>query len=669
MYHMTIREEKKKNNLYSFWELLGQKGIEIPIIQRDYAQGRKNQKELRNKFLYALKDALEKEKEIRLDFIYGYIENQCFQPLDGQQRLSTLFLLHCYAAFQDRIWKERTKTLEKFSYETRTTSRDFCKGLVANIQEIVLKREDVLSQQIINSAWFFLIWKNDPTIVAMLQTLDDIHRIFYSIPMLWERLVEKKLIRFYYVELKAIGLTDDLYIKMNARGRLLTSFENFKATFEKYIQDEGWDGDLAHEETFKSKIDTVWTDLFWSLIDRNEDGPVGNQMSKAFMNFIAMLAMIGQAIEKPEHRTQEIQKLQQDASKLKPKYFSKKLYARLRKYFNIYHEAVIERRIDLKPSSTLWGIPNDKLLYYLVTKASYTQKVLFFAQVEYLMKVKVTLFDREKYDNWMRVIRNIVARGDLNKSGNQTMIVRSPEAFEGAINLIEELSDGCHDIYPFLSKHQLRSGFANTQMKEERSKAKLILEDNKNEKLRNIIYKLEHLNLFRGRIKFVFDCLDFADGEDLNVSFAEKIYNVVEKYLSGGNISDKIRRALLCTSDNEGNYEYYEYWQSWWGIGQAHKRYLIRTTRELEYYIYATNYGIYIKNLILKLIEMGSVEKLLDSFVPPDDMPNWKKRLIKEPELLNNCNAKYIALPANKDFCYLLQGVRPRTLDKCTKIQ
>lgn len=34
------------NNKYTFWKLLDDTSIEIPIIQRDYAQGREEEKKL-----------------------------------------------------------------------------------------------------------------------------------------------------------------------------------------------------------------------------------------------------------------------------------------------------------------------------------------------------------------------------------------------------------------------------------------------------------------------------------------------------------------------------------------------------------------------------------------------------------------------------------------------
>src|SRR5690349_5248263 len=87
----------------SFYQLFAEKKlkIEVPIIQRDYAQGRSRESEVRNNFLDALWKYLNENKPGKeLDFVYGAISEtgngQSFIPLDGQQRLTTLFLLHWY---------------------------------------------------------------------------------------------------------------------------------------------------------------------------------------------------------------------------------------------------------------------------------------------------------------------------------------------------------------------------------------------------------------------------------------------------------------------------------------------------------------------------------------------------------------------------------------------
>ena len=90
--------ENTLENGIGFWQLIYKNKIEIPIIQRDYAQGRNDDKTkiIRNGFLSSLIDTLENKKTLELDFVYGNVNEEVLQPLDGQQRLTTLFLLHWY---------------------------------------------------------------------------------------------------------------------------------------------------------------------------------------------------------------------------------------------------------------------------------------------------------------------------------------------------------------------------------------------------------------------------------------------------------------------------------------------------------------------------------------------------------------------------------------------
>jgi hypothetical protein len=75
--------------------------IEIPLFQRDYAQGRMTStvQRIRTSFLDVLHKAVTGGSAVSLDFVYGDVDAGTLRPLDGQQRLTTLFLLHWYLAF------------------------------------------------------------------------------------------------------------------------------------------------------------------------------------------------------------------------------------------------------------------------------------------------------------------------------------------------------------------------------------------------------------------------------------------------------------------------------------------------------------------------------------------------------------------------------------------
>src|SRR5690554_2389018 len=154
------------NNI-SFWQLLEKNKISIPIIQRDYAQGREEESEKREKFLESIVKHLEKHEKLHLDFVYGRVKDGIFYPIDGQQRLTTLFLIHWYFSIKekDKIDVETKSKLARFVYDTRISSREFCKSIVEEDIKIPdslgnNKFIDYLKKQF----WFRSSWNSDPTI-------------------------------------------------------------------------------------------------------------------------------------------------------------------------------------------------------------------------------------------------------------------------------------------------------------------------------------------------------------------------------------------------------------------------------------------------------------------------------------------------------------------------
>ena len=193
--------------------------------------------------------------------MYGKIEGATFHPLDGQQRLTTLFLLHWYlASAANRL--EAGAAWTRFSYATRASARLFCQRLAANP---LPQDEDVPSAWIIDQPWYLYVWRTDPTIQSMLVMIDAIHGEVQRLqPNLdaqaaWERLThaESPAVSFYLLPLDDMESDEDLYIKMNSRGKPLTPFENFKARFEQDIRHSDRADEFAH------KIDGPWSDLLW----------------------------------------------------------------------------------------------------------------------------------------------------------------------------------------------------------------------------------------------------------------------------------------------------------------------------------------------------------------------------------------------------------------------
>ncbi|RKT79411.1 uncharacterized protein DUF262 [Terracoccus luteus] len=252
--------------------------IEIPLIQRDYAQGRPDAKYVRDMFLDSLYTAVTSGPPVGLDFVYGEVRHGKFEPLDGQQRLTTLFLLHWYLAF-------RTGTLEAshpwthFTYATRPSARRFCEQLVANPPAADLAGPP--SVWITDQSWYLHLWRFDPTVEAMLVMIDAIAaRLADADPMAaWAALTDADdpAVWFQLLPVADMGAVDDLYIKMNSRGKPLTAFEAFKAHFGQVIEHTG------RTAEFGELIDGPWTDLLWPY--RGDNDIVDDEFMR-FFDFI-----------------------------------------------------------------------------------------------------------------------------------------------------------------------------------------------------------------------------------------------------------------------------------------------------------------------------------------------------------------------------------------------
>ncbi len=284
------------------WKLLNEYSVEIPILQRDYAQGRETKriKSIREKLLDAICTAVKEQREpLELDFVYGYSEdkkeNGVFCPLDGQQRLTTLFLFYWYiAVYEDRLDDLVQKTLAKFTYEVRHSSREFCAQLVKYQPEHF---DEPIKDNIQNQPWFFAAWQHDPTVRAMLTMLNAIqhHVAVFELKNVWPALVsDRPPMVFHLLPMEVLGQSDDLYIKMNSRGKELTNFEHFKARFSEFLKDKG------KADQFNQSIDREWTDLFWGRYrcdDQTVD--IAKKADAAFMRFFNYLSdMIAAGMEK-----------------------------------------------------------------------------------------------------------------------------------------------------------------------------------------------------------------------------------------------------------------------------------------------------------------------------------------------------------------------------------
>ena len=255
----------------SFYKFFKQYKIVVPIIQRDYAQGRKTQKanDVRDNFIKSIFRALDKGESTDFNFVYGYEgADHEFYPVDGQQRLTTLYLLHWLiyvkiGEFDDVVVVDDGKVVDVmkngvFTYQTRTSSTEFFSWLqdkMETISKMLADSPKSLEEIMINSSDYQSSWKNDPTVSAAIVMLDALNEKLKNedktkLKEYWDKLKaddpDDYVIFFQVIseeidETDSVGdskksrirnLTDKTYIRMNARGKELTPFENVKAMID-----------------------------------------------------------------------------------------------------------------------------------------------------------------------------------------------------------------------------------------------------------------------------------------------------------------------------------------------------------------------------------------------------------------------------------------------------
>ena len=655
---------------YTFTDLLEKKcfdfsKIEIPLLQRDYVQGQKevdgilpiNKTGFR--FIKEIFKSLKSNTPMDLDFIYGAIENDnVFIPLDGQQRLTTLFLLYWYYSckdFKDKELTDKLSNLSNFTYETRISSRDFCIELCKLTK--TFSPSEIPSKYIRNEHWFFNKFNLDPTVSSMLNMLDVIHKFDLENDIHYNQLNNLK---FNVLNIKKFGLTEELYLKMNARGKLLTNYEKIKAELEKKVIDLAWEKNIEEENKFYFKADRIWTDLFWNTFK--------DSLDDAFLNFIAEIVIIEQTlqIKNLENETgkdsiKRIQRIADNIENLSVDDIDEVIFTKLKIILDLYSE---NENFHKKSKITLWDFCKEKdTLFSTICKVedgadvTYTVRGLFYAQTLYLEKAN---FSEDSFDDWMRVIRNIAENSNID----------SVQSFRGFLNLIIELSNGCNDIYTYLSAHKIESNFAKNQILEEIYKAKTIKKDQKSKKL---ISELEENSFCKGKIYFALYCcnINILDKYlELDISLFEKVKDVFDTYLSKNNISDDFR-VLLFTC---GNNRFYDYWGSWSYKTNTHKRCCIESTNDLYQYFSrienAQYWKDFLKDAVLRLTKKTSIRELLSAYQCPDNMPKWEKWIIKNPdEFSKHCAGHYFGITSDNKTCFLYEWrKRPNDRNDCFKV-
>lgn len=578
-----------ENNISNLKDILSNKKlkISIPIIQRDYAQGRKDAVTIRDKFLYEIFNRLDNDENLFLDFVYGNIEGDKFIPIDGQQRLTTLFLLHLYFAKKE---SKDCEYLKGFTYETRSSSREFCERLVnADIDF----NKDEISADIKNYSWFMPFWENDPTVKSMLVMIDAIHDKFKNFTF-YDRLEN---INFSFLELKEFGLTDDLYIKMNARGKPLSEFENFKAEFEKELSQD-----------IKAKLDNEWLDLFWGLKDSDKKGIDLSSVDKRYMAFFKGVASNFTILDI------------KDTKEAKDFDFDEFDTLDALEFFSSNKNNVNN---VIKILDELCEVPNRELLKNFTDTSkdvTYETRANFFALSMFLINFGAQKLGGDFYKEYKRITSNVT------RDFNIDSILKLRQVFE----FINEICEKCEseDIFKLLEGFDDKQpeSFKTIDFYKWQEKKKLKLIQNDKGWIDAISEAEKHLYL-GSNLTFL---IDFAEND---VKEFERYYKKFNKIFEEDKESFLFQRALLTKRDYLVGRGY--------GYGGEYFSFcnFNNNPRDKDDNWRSVFFNKEKGQILKELLEdERNLEKIIDDF----DKTDWRYYFIKYPQILKYCRNFFI---------------------------
>lgn len=558
--------------------------IEIPLLQRDYVQG--GNTIIISEFIESIIDAFKKETILDLNYIYGMWGKKGYIPIDGQQRLITLWLLHLYVWTRNNN-SSKTAFPVRLKFMSREAADNFSEKLSLHIKDCINDDNHSIKYKIENSSWFSLTWEKDRTVRSMLNMLNVLDKQCTAKKINMEKFYDSLsngLISFMFYPVEN-DISDDIYIKMNGRGLPLTYFDLLKSWIDGHIETILKNKDLVLSEddrnvisAWPDKIDNDWTQLLWKNrnlyeVDENKKD-ISFRIDDEQMRIIYSLAIL-YWVRKDEEELLHLKDLDEeerdfrfneicnflgikdenkDESTVKKcildKFFQKNNYwipLYLLDKFNLFSANFIVKMSEWLDSlynyqeqkSILFKHDENKVnfrlnpdehktLFHQIAldeEPTYERLLILYSSLIYDTISKTTFYD------WMRIVRNLVHNSTLSK-----------DTFTDILSSLDILSDICKttDVIDYFVETQKISlkGISPRQISEEQWKAELIQHD---DNWRDLISELENHPFFMGDISFV--RLYLEDGINKN-DFA-KVSNIFRNLFDKDNIRREFANGIL----------------------------------------------------------------------------------------------------------------------------
>lgn len=676
----------------TFLQAFKNKGaITIPPIQREYVQPL--DKNIINGFVETLLKSFSDDIHKDLNYLYGVNKKEGFEPIDGQQRLTTLWLVYLYVAARNDVPLEI-----RLEYKTRDFAADFCNQLFENSLTWI-KHSGEISSYIVDSPWFIASWLENVTVNSILKALDVIDSRFASLncnpQILWEKMSqEESPVTFAFKDTEDLG--DDIYVKMNARGKSLTDFENLKSWLDDRLRNLvrlnrnstispsfGY-GEMNLDENFldswRNLMDNEWTDLFWKNRNRNDVYP--EEIDDEQMRLFYSIAYFIWAAKSPKDRKhilkedidiKDIISLLEDNEKKLDKDESY-LLGRMRKSTVDLPLYVLDKTniFDEDFFISAYRILNGLIKYNGTINADIAanseeeeyEKIYFWSMgkdQKYPISFICQLLMSEKNEevDYRKLTLGAALCLYVANNSNEAALI---EWMRFARNLLYNIridEENIHNVLKALNKWAKECKFNNMdsvinkiteelaidslQISEEKSKAKLINESSN--KVKNAIFKLENHRFFLGRIIYLLKISGAyeisrqfsAEEEEKFLFYAEmleKLFNENGPEFSFNEHQYLMHRVLLALSGSHG----YGYWykRSWCLLESKDewKKYYLEDFEIDEQDNMPHNIGL--KNLIEHFESSDQITEMRLKEILAQKKPainDWRKELVAHPGL------------------------------------
>lgn len=489
-----------------------------------------------------------------LGFIYGRVEQsykgKLFYPYDGQQRLTTLYFLYLLIYFKYKKYDEIQSIKEKLSYQTRISTNRFIESFLSWILDS--KEKDNIYNDfwnkdgknlkgfIMSQDWFMMTeWNYDVSIINMLSIIVEISGRVKNLGN------EKDIVNFIdndednpfqfdFIYVDDISKSDDLYIKINARGKALSPFENLKSDIDEYWNNED-----------KTKLDAEWTEYVWNQLDRNDknkeksfDNSFYNLLSNIF--YLQYLVGLGRNNINDKILIEIENKYKKgivDKEWIAPKLCCDSPYQMISSFLDAMigsFKSIKDEQIE-SMNRKIFGLGDyqNNNGQNKIERADLFEIFVYYYSVSSLFnKNDMEFTDKRNLLNEIETVTNRIIE-------NQRPYLDSPTNLVKALKSVKVLIDNSiksHGVYKFFlsidndKKEQIKNGLMKEQVEEEILKAKLIDKDSRYVALFNKGYS-ELKN--KGQLGFIFylvtnkNSLSKIGIEDVSYESFEKTLNQI----------------------------------------------------------------------------------------------------------------------------------------------